>query len=337
MQRLTTLCAAALAALALASPALAGRGMLVGAAEDAGQGRPRDRQGEDGPRAARRLRRDPRDDDLDARPDRARAERARCTEELVRRGAARRDPRDPRRLPVRREDDPARRPRRAAQYAAFCAVAREAAPERPRLHRRQRAEPQPLLVAAVRRRRGSTWPPATTSGCSAQSYDALKAVDPTINVIGGAVSPHGGDDPNARPQDPLPHDLHPRPRALLPRERPHRADHGRARLPPVPRQLAHAARPRAPAQHHGLAGRLQRSSSRCSERRSTAPRSSARDAADLLRRVRRPVADPGPRRTRPTRTCRRRPPATPSPRPSRPTTTAGRSTSPTASRPSRRS
>jgi hypothetical protein len=32
----------------------------------------------------------------------------------------------------------------------------------------------------------------------AQSYDALKAVDPKANVIGGAVSPHGGDDPNAR-------------------------------------------------------------------------------------------------------------------------------------------
>src|SRR3954470_20231348 len=37
MSRLTTLCAAALAALALASPALGGRGMLVGAAEDAGK------------------------------------------------------------------------------------------------------------------------------------------------------------------------------------------------------------------------------------------------------------------------------------------------------------
>jgi hypothetical protein len=32
----------------------------------------------------------------------------------------------------------------------------------------------------------------------AQSYDALTAVDPKVNVIGGAVSPHGGDDPTAR-------------------------------------------------------------------------------------------------------------------------------------------
>ena len=31
----------------------------------------------------------------------------------------------------------------------------------------------------------------------ADSYDALKAVDPSIIVIGGSVSPHGGDNPNA--------------------------------------------------------------------------------------------------------------------------------------------
>jgi hypothetical protein len=30
----------------------------------------------------------------------------------------------------------------------------------------------------------------------AQTYDALKAVSPTINVIGGAISPRGGDRPN---------------------------------------------------------------------------------------------------------------------------------------------
>jgi hypothetical protein len=32
----------------------------------------------------------------------------------------------------------------------------------------------------------------------AQSYDALKAVDPTINVIGIGLSPRGNDNPNAR-------------------------------------------------------------------------------------------------------------------------------------------
>jgi hypothetical protein len=31
----------------------------------------------------------------------------------------------------------------------------------------------------------------------ARSYDALKAVDPTLTVIGGSVSPHGGDEPDA--------------------------------------------------------------------------------------------------------------------------------------------
>ena len=33
----------------------------------------------------------------------------------------------------------------------------------------------------------------------AQSYDALKAVNPAINVIGGALAPRGGDRPLARP------------------------------------------------------------------------------------------------------------------------------------------
>ena len=33
----------------------------------------------------------------------------------------------------------------------------------------------------------------------AQTYDALKAVNPTINVIGGALAPRGGDRPLARP------------------------------------------------------------------------------------------------------------------------------------------
>jgi hypothetical protein len=32
----------------------------------------------------------------------------------------------------------------------------------------------------------------------AQAYDALKAADPKLTVVGGAVSPRGGDDPGAR-------------------------------------------------------------------------------------------------------------------------------------------
>ncbi len=34
----------------------------------------------------------------------------------------------------------------------------------------------------------------------AQTYDALKAVSPTINVVGGSVSPRGGDDPRSTRQ-----------------------------------------------------------------------------------------------------------------------------------------
>ncbi|HEX4679670.1 MAG TPA: hypothetical protein VH210_10770 [Gaiellaceae bacterium] len=33
----------------------------------------------------------------------------------------------------------------------------------------------------------------------AATYDALKAEDPHLNVIGGALAPHGGDEPSARP------------------------------------------------------------------------------------------------------------------------------------------
>jgi hypothetical protein len=33
----------------------------------------------------------------------------------------------------------------------------------------------------------------------AESYDALKAQDPKLDVIGGALAPHGGDRPTARP------------------------------------------------------------------------------------------------------------------------------------------
>jgi hypothetical protein len=37
-------------------------------------------------------------------------------------------------------------------------------------------------------------------GLLAQTYDRLKAVSPTVNVIGGSVSPRGGDDPaSSRP------------------------------------------------------------------------------------------------------------------------------------------
>ncbi len=45
--------------------------------------------------------------------------------------------------------------------------------------------------------RGSDAAATAYEALLAQTYDALKAVDPSIDVIGGAVSPRGGDDPRS--------------------------------------------------------------------------------------------------------------------------------------------
>jgi hypothetical protein len=50
------------------------------------------------------------------------------------------------------------------------------------------------------RRNGSSASPAAYEALLARTYDALKRVSPRITVIGGAVSPHGGDDPRAKRQ-----------------------------------------------------------------------------------------------------------------------------------------
>jgi hypothetical protein len=46
--------------------------------------------------------------------------------------------------------------------------------------------------------RGEPLAPASYYSLLARSYDALKAVDPSITVIGGAISPRGNDQPKAR-------------------------------------------------------------------------------------------------------------------------------------------
>ena len=120
--------------------------------------RPRRRQGEDGPRAARRVQRDPDHDDLGARPDRADRERAQPAAERGRRGRPRRDHDHPLGLPVGRRDDPAHAAG-ARRLRRLLRLARPSAAERAALHRRQRAEREPLLVAAVRPEgRGSRGP-----------------------------------------------------------------------------------------------------------------------------------------------------------------------------------
>ena len=71
----------------------------------------------------------------------------------------------------------------------------------------------------------------------AQTYDALKAVDPAITRLGGALAPRGDRPARHRPRHALADRVHHRPGRRLPGERPDDADHGRVRLPPVRRQL----------------------------------------------------------------------------------------------------
>ena len=74
-------------------------------------------------------------------------------------------------------------------------------------------------------------------------YDAAKQADPEIRIWGGALAPRGIDRPGNGPRHPLADDLHPRPRRRLPGQRADGAAARRLRLPPLPRQLEHPARP----------------------------------------------------------------------------------------------
>jgi cellulase (glycosyl hydrolase family 5) len=197
MPRLTTLCAAALAALALASPAFAGRGMLVGAAEDAGKApdlvtakAKMDLAQLAGFDAIRETtiwtpgQTAPGPNELAAlknSADAAQLDGIRVILAVYQWGA--------KTTPL----TPAAR----AQYAAFCA---SLAKQLPNVH--------DFIVGNEPNLNRFWWPQFGPKGIDvaardyerllAQSYDALKAVDPKVNVIGGAVSPHGGDDPTAR-------------------------------------------------------------------------------------------------------------------------------------------
>jgi hypothetical protein len=197
MTRLTTLCAAALAALALASPALAGRGMLVGAAEDAGKSPDlvtakakmdlaqlagfdviRETtiwipgQVAPGPNEVAQLKNS---------ADAAQLDGIRIILAVYQWGA--------KTTPLT--------PTARGQYAAFCA---SLAKQLPNVH--------DFIVGNEPNLNRFWWPQFGPNGTDvaardyerllAQSYDTLKSVDPAINVIGGAVSPHGGDDPTAR-------------------------------------------------------------------------------------------------------------------------------------------
>ena len=144
--------------------------------------------------------------------------------------------------------------------------------------------------------RNSTAPAATprrsrTSSSSRRRYDGIKATRPTATVIGGALDSHGTDDPHGARLSHSPttfiRDLGLR----VPRERPQDADHGRLRRARVRRHVGDAAE-HAAHRHDDRGRRLReaRHAARAGVRRHRAARL---DTADLLRRVRRRVDDPG--------------------------------------------
>ena len=96
-------------------------------------------------------------------------------------------------------------------------------------------------------RRSRRRPPAFGPVLAA-AYDALKAVDRPIQVVGVGLSPRGNDRPDATSNvstlaRPLPDGA----RRLVPRERPDHAADGRAQLPPVPERQHGSARRTATA------------------------------------------------------------------------------------------
>ena len=81
-------------------------------------------------------------------------------------------------------------------FGAWLAELARAVPRRARVRRRQRAEPAGLLATAVQHAAQAS--AASFGPFLAAGYDSLKAVDPTLTVVGVGLSPRGNDRPFAR-------------------------------------------------------------------------------------------------------------------------------------------
>ena len=249
--------------------------------------------------------------------------------ERYRRRAGRRERRLPRRLSDRQladaEDD-----RRADAIRELARRRRQGAPGSEARDRRQRAKPEPVLVAAVR------------SGGPGRSRGRLRA--PTRQHVRrcqarGApgrgrrrnTRPLGHEQARHRPRHALARPVHPRHGHGVPRLAPDEADHGRLLLPPVHGALRPASD--LPAQ----SARQHRDDRGLRETDLAAPACVRRDEAEgadpaaRLRRVRSRGEDPAGARVALHRDASRRP-RIPSARRRRPGTTPTASTSPRASR-----
>ena len=158
----------------------------------------------------------------------------------------------------------------------------------------------------------------------AEVYDAAKERRRRRADLGRRAGPARDRPARHRPRHPLPDDVHPRPRRRLPRERPRRPAARRLRLPSVPGELEHPARPpHRPRVEVDPHGRLR------GEAAAAARRGVRAGTARPLQRARRRDGDPAGQGTRSTRGPS---PASRSTRRPRPTTTAARSSSPPARR-----
>ena len=94
---------------------------------------------------------------------------------------------------------------------------------------------QPAFLRPQFRTNGTNASAAVAGAFLAAGYDALKAVDPTIRVVGLGLSPRGQRPPDRAEQRlDLAGAVPGRSRSLVPRERPRAAADGRAQLPPLP-------------------------------------------------------------------------------------------------------
>ena len=206
---------------------------------------------------------------------------------------------------------------------------REGESRLPRRDRRQRAEPQPLLDAAVRARRQRR----VGARVPAPARDDLRRAEG-----GGARGSRLGRRARAarrrqaehRPRHDLPHALPPRARRRVPEERPGAAGHGRLLVPSLPAQLERPRRRAALGSGPSRADRPGRARATARQGASTAParsaggcRSSTTSSGSSRRSRRRSASCTAASSRRRRGRCRRR---------RRRRRTGARSSSPTASR-----
>ena len=268
--------------------------MLFGATTDlAKQNDPALAQAEIVRAKAGRGQRRPADPGLAAGPDGADGDRPRRTAERRLRGQRQPDDRCPRHLASRQPDDTADR-RTADAVRDVHGLRRARRPVCEALHDRQRAEPEPLLAAAVRprrgERRGAGIPPPPDRRLRRAESGRRRSAGARRRALAARQRQPGAFAPHA-----LADEVHQGHGHRLPGERAHQAGHGRALDQPVRGQLERLPGRRPPPhdldRYRGL--RQAREAPRRGFRRH---RAAGIDAADLLRGVRRRVA-PRPRRS----------------------------------------